>query len=434
MSRGAHKKTKWLLWSGLATVLVSPISSQAYAQVRGTVDISAQGVVGSSPFLDDGEENGAVSARLQISPSVFYEGDETTSGALRGNVGIDLYDGENGTPINLGLSGGIQQLISSRTTLSLNASVRSTRSTVRDFLLNPTIPRETSANFNPAAEDTGSVISPQFGPGELLDLDPDLTETGGRGRTNSYQLGGAVSHALSSLDSLSLGASVRFNNSDDPAASNYRSNSITGSYGRKLSNRTGLNAGVSVVWADYEGNSGPRRGNGTTIAPTVGISHRFSETLNANLNVGISITDVEGPNGESENNVGFAGSFSVCQLQYNGNLCGTASRGAQATAFGGITSVTSAAVSYSRSLSLRDSVNVTARYSHRGASLLPAQVGFDGSRSVFAASAGYDRKIAEQLFAFVSPSYAKTFGDVRSENRENYQISFGLRYRFGSTL
>lgn len=432
MSGGAPKKVRWLLWSGLATVLALPISSPAHAQVRGTVDVSIEGIVGSSPFLEEGDGNGAVSARLQVSPSIFYEGDEVTTAALRGNVAVDFYDAENGTVGSLGLTGGIQHLLNKRTSVGLNASVRSTRSTVRDFLLNPTFSGAALPQFQSGVGDAGIESTAEFGPDALLDLDPDLTETGSLGRTNSYQIGASLSHTLSSLDSFALGASVRFNESDDTAASDYRSDDLTTSYRRTLSSRTGLNAGISFGRVDYKGNSGPRRGDGTFITPTVGISHRFSETLTGNFNVGVSITEVQSPDGVTENDVGLAGSFDLCQLQFNGSLCGTASRSAQATAFGGVTSITAAAVTYTRTLNLRDSVNITARYTRRDASLLPVEGEFDGSRSVFAASAGYNRRIAQQLYAFVRPSYAKTFGGANSEDRENYQISFGIRYRFGN--
>lgn len=430
MSKGAPKKATWLLWSGLATVVVSQISSEARAQVRGTVDVSAEGIVGSSPFLQEGNENGAVSVRLQVSPSILYEGDEVTTAALRGIVAVDSYDVENGTIGTLGLTGGIQHLLSEKTSVGLDASVRSTRSPVRDFLLNPTLSGEVLPRLGFGSENADSE---DFGPGALVGFDPDLTETGRQGRTNSYQMGASLNHALSSLDSLFLGASVRFNKSDDPTASDYRSDRLTASYRRTLSSRTGVNAGISFERADYEGDNAPRRGDGTFITPTVGISHRFNETLAANFNLGVSITEVQGPEGVSKNDVGLAGSFDLCQLQFNGSLCGTASRSAQATAFGGVASVTTAAVTYNRTLSLRDSVNVNARYSRRDASLLPVEGEFDGSQSVFAASAAYNRMVAEQLYAFVRPSYARVFGGIMSEDRENYQISLGIRYRFGNS-
>ncbi|WP_206675217.1 hypothetical protein [Alteripontixanthobacter muriae] len=404
--------------------------------MRGAVDVSAQANVGSSPFLEESNDEGPVSIRLQVSPSIFYEDDNTTTAVLRGFVAVDSYDVENGTLGALGLTASAQREVSERTSIGLNASVRSTRSPVRDFLLNPTFSQEVSPTIESGIDETDpgafGVLDPEaLDTAVLVELDPDLIEAGIRGRTSSYQAGVSLSHTLSSVDSFSLGASVRFNNSGDVAGSDYRSDRFTGSYRRTLSSRTALDAGVVVGFADYEEGSGLTRGDGTFITPTVGISHQFSETLTGSLSVGVSITEVEGPEGSNESNVGFAGSFSLCQAQFSGNLCATAARSAQATAFGGVTSVTSAAVNYGQALSLRDSIDVSARYSRRGPSASPAETEFDGSRSVFAATAGYNRMLAPRLYAFVKPSYARTFGGELSGGRENYQISFGIRYRFG---
>jgi hypothetical protein len=61
---------------------------------------------------------------------------------------------------------------------------------------------------------------------------------------------------------------------------------------------------------------------------------------------------------------------------------------------------------------------------------VPVPGGFDDAQSLVAVSARYSRKIGERLDAFVRPGFARTWGGVNAE-RENFQVSVGVRYRLG---
>ncbi|TCJ34967.1 hypothetical protein [Parafrankia sp. BMG5.11] len=437
MSRSEVKKAGWVIRRGLATVLAIPLAAPVHAQVRGVVDVSVQGTVASNSSLENSRGGGAFAFGLQVDPSVFYEDGEVTTAALRGTVAVDQYDADNGTVGSLGLTAGMRHKISERTSIRGSASARSTRSGVRDFLRNPVLASDVLQNLNPD-------LLPELGgqadinPGGLTSFDPDLLDEFdfdladlGRGRTNTFQVGASVDHAISSSDSVSFGGSVRLNSSGDPRGSDYRSDSVSVAYRRALSTRTSFNVGISGGRADYEdGGEGPGPGDAIFVTPAVGISHRLSETLTASASVGASITSVERHDGASEKDVGLAGNLGLCQLQYRASLCATASRGVQPTSFGGVTSVTSAGLAYSRLLGLRDRVSASARYSRRDDSLVENQSDFGGAQSVFAASASYNRSIGQRLYAFVTPGFSRTSGSLTGD-RDNYQISVGIRYRFG---
>jgi hypothetical protein len=282
----------------------------------------------------------------------------------------------------------------------------------------------------------GAELGAGLAQGFLGGLEPDLIETGGQGRFNSFQVGTSVDHTISHRDSFSLGGSVTFASSEDARASDYRSDRIVASYNRSLSGRTSLNAGVIGGRADYDEEDnvgGLAAGDGTFMTPTLGMSHRLTEALTASISVGASFSSVEGPDGQKIKKVSPAGSVSLCQRQSRGRLCLTGSQSAEPTTFGGITTVSSGQVFYSRVIGLTDSLHASARYSRRGSNLLQAEEGTDTSYSVFAVLAGYNRKIAERLYAFVTPSYARTHRKALNEPHENYQISLGVRYRFGDT-
>jgi hypothetical protein len=263
-------------------------------------------------------------------------------------------------------------------------------------------------------------------------LDLNLTEEGAGVRVNNYQVGASLRRTLDPLSAVSLGGSVGFNSSDGARGSDYRTDRFTASYNRRLSSRTDVIADVSGGRADYEEDAGGLgHGDGTFITPTVGVSHRLSETVVANASAGASIIKVDRFDGRSISEVGFAGSAGLCRLHASGSLCFNASRSAQPTSFGGITTVSSALAAYSRTIGPKDNIQASAGFSRRDASLLQFGEALNDAQSVVAVTGGYSRKLAERIYAFVRPSYSKIFGGTLSEDRENYQISLGVRYRFG---
>jgi hypothetical protein len=423
---------------GGALILLSPVvAAPAFAQLRTATDISVQGTAASGLSLANSSGDGAVSASIQVDPSIYYENGDATTAVVHGTASVEEYSGRLGTAVSLGLSGNVQQRLSDRTTLGLNASMSSTRSALRDFLRQPAVAADVLQGLDP---DLLEAQGPQAGvaPGAPGGLDPDLfdpqypdfIEAGLGGRTTSFRLGGKLAHRLSAVDSLSLGASVRWNRADDLGAGDYRSDDLSAFYTRILSPRASVDVGLTAGRVDYDGRSAGGQNDGTYLTPTIALMFKVSEAVTTNLALGASITRVDLPGGSQFTHTSLAGRFEVCRLQYRGTICANAARSVQPTSFAGLTTVTSASLTFGRAIGLDQRVSLAASYTRRNADLFPRASLLDGRQSLLAASARYSRSIGERLDAFVTPGYARIWGQS-IDARDNYQISVGVRYRLG---
>lgn len=421
-----------------AAVIISPVlSAPVFAQAEAAVDVSVQGTAASSPSLGGTGGDGAVSVGLQIDPSIYYQDGDVTTAAVRGTLSVEQYSGSLGTAASMSLAGNVQHRLSDTTLVGVNASLSSTRSAVRDFLRRPAVASDVLQGFDPDLLDG---YGPQAGiaPGPTQGLEPqlvdpqfpDVIEEGLGGRTTSSRFGGSVSHKVSPLDSLSLTASVRFSESEDTRAADYRAEDFSAFYTRKLSGRASVDVGLSGGQVNYDESQGQARGDGSFVTPTVALSFRVSEAITSSMALGASITRVKDLQGQSVTHTGLAGRFELCRLQYRETLCANASRSVQPTSFAGLTTVTSAGLTYGRALGLKQRMSLAAAYTRRNANLIPGGGVLDDTQSLFVATARYTRKIGERLDAFVSPSYAHISGGL-SGGRQNYQVSFGIRYRLG---
>lgn len=434
------KKARLLSLTGLSLALSGGLMCPAHAQVRGTVGVSLQGTAASSPLLQEDESKAAISVGVRIEPALVFLVDEVTTASLRGAVAVEQYTSNYGTVESFALSSGFEHKLDERTSLNVNASAQSSRSLVRDFLQGTNLPIDgrgalNSDNFegvNPASPVPGPNISAGLEPALLEALDSSLADAGQGGRINSFSFGASLIRALSPRDSLTLGVFTRFASSDDVNASNFSTASFTGSYRRAVFSRTGFQANSRLERVNYE--EGAEGRDGLIFTPTMGIDHSFSESLTGTLELGVSYADIKGFDGSSSKNVSFAGSISVCRRQSFERFCGTASRSARPTLIGGLSNVDSAGITYGRVFSVNDNISLSAQYSRSRASFLGPEQGLDNSQSVVAVSASYSRRLTQRLYAFVTPGYARTSGMAFSNERENYQISTGITYRFGNGI
>ncbi len=382
-------------------------ASVAFAQSppEMTLDVSVGGGVATNPYLDsNGKTSG--SATVAITPTVVVE-DDLGETRLSGDLRLTRYLQRYGSDISGALEAATTRKLDERTQLQIAASARTSRSALRDGLIFASTPGDTPGPLVPP-------LSPVL----------DTTIAGTRARTTNIGTTISVAHQLDAVSGLNAGIDLNGTYIDKNAGFDYRSFSAFLGYQRKLSPRTSVTAGTQVGVVDYLGR---RTGDSLIVSPRAGIQQQLSDRMNLLADVGISFVRTAVIGGHSER-VSFAGSFALCDRSPNRSLCLSASRSAQPTALGGVSTVTTAALDYDARLSRVDRLSLGARYGRTnedGAGLPLLRV-----TDFIGASATYSRDISERVALTVTPSYAKFFDDLQPR-RANYALMFGLTMKFG---
>ena len=390
----------------IPVVLMDPATVQAQTTPNVSVDVSLGATADSNPFL---ETNGSstISATLQIEPKVYWE-DETTNVSLDANLRVSQYMERYGNDIGgrIGVQG--RKQIDKRTSLAVSAGFQSSRSTFRDDFL---------ANLN------GSLDTVKF---PALEFN-DLTIVGRRTRVMTLDAYVGLDHTISEDDAINLFGTTSYSRFAGSAQSDYRTGTLGARYRRQLSERTSATAGVSATVADYVGiNTGDAR----IVSPQIGVENRINERLTWTANLGVSIASVDNSQRVARTSAYLTAALSLCDKGVKSALCGSLTRSAEPTAFGGIRPVTNVAFSYERQLTLNDRVSVTGRYGRIGQSDAAFTVIQPKNSQLFGAAATYDKAINDRLSFFVSPSFTRVL-EKPLRNASNYAVTVGVRMRLG---
>lgn len=386
--------------------LMNPGAVQAQTTPSVSVDVSLGGTADSNPFL---ETNGAstISATLQVEPRVYWE-DETTSIAIDANLRLSQYMEQYGNDIGgrIGIQG--RKQLDKRTSLALSAGFQSSRSTFRDDFL---------ANLN------GSLDTIKF-PALVFN---DLTIVGRRTRVMTLDAYVGLDHIISEDDAINVFGTTAYSRFGGSIQSDYRTGTLGVRYRRRLSERTSATAGVTATVADYVGvNTGDAR----IISPQIGIENKINERLSWTANLGVSIASVDNEQRAAQTSAYLTAALSLCDKGVKSALCGSLTRSAEPTAFGGIRPVTNVAFSYERQLSLNDRLSVTGRYGRIGQSNTLLSVAQPRSSQLFGVAATYDKVINDRLSFFITPSFTKVI-EKPLRNASNYAITVGVKMRLG---
>lgn len=382
-------------------------ASTAFAQSppEVTLDVSVGGGIATNPFLGiDPKTSG--SATIAISPSVVVD-DGLGETRLSGDLRLTQYFQRYGSDVSGAFDATTTRKLDERTQLQIAASARTSRSALRDGLI-----------FASAPGDTPGPLVPPLSP--IL----DTTLAGTRARTTVISTTISIAHRLDEVSAINGGVELYGTYVSKNAGFDYRGISTFVGYQRQLSSRTTVTLGTQVGGVDYLGR---RTGDSLIVSPRAGVQQQLSERLNLVADAGISFVRTKVIGGHSER-VTFAGSLGLCDRSPNRSLCLSASRSAQPTALGGVSTVTSAALNYDARLSRVDRVSLGARYGRTnedGAGLPLVRV-----TDFVGASATYSRDISERVALTVTPSYAKFFDDLQPR-RANYALMFGLTMKFG---
>lgn len=386
--------------------LMSPVAVQAQTSPIVSVDVSLGGTADSNPFL---ETNGAstISATLQVEPRVYWE-DETTSASIDANLRVSQYMERYGNDIGGRIGIQARKQIDKRTSLAASAGFQSSRSTFRDDFL---------ANLS------GSLDTVKF-PALVFN---DLTIIGRRTRVMTLDAYVGLDHTISEDDAINVFGTTSYSRFGGATQSDYRTGTLGLRYRRRLSERTSATAGVSATAADY---IGVNTGDARIVSPQIGIENKLNERLSWTANVGLSIVSVDDAQRVAQTSAYLTAALSLCDKGVKSALCGSLTRSAEPTAFGGIRPVTNVAFSYEQQLTANDRFSVTGRYGRIGQSNVAFALAQPRNSQLFGAAATYDKAINDRLSFFVSPSFTKVI-EKPFRNASNYAITVGVKMRLG---
>ena len=387
-------------------MLILPSGALAQTEPRVTVDVSLNGTADSNPFL---ETNGAstLSGTLQVDPRVYWE-DETTSVVVQASVRMTQYLRRYGNDLSGRVGATATRQLNTRTSFTATAGYLSSRSTLRDFFL-------------------GSINAP-LDPVEFPDSNfSDVTIAGRRTRVETLDASLGLNHVLSEDETINVFGATSYSRLSGANQPDYRTASIGAGYGRRLSERTTINAGLTGTLADY---IGTRIGDAQILGPKVGIDNKINERVNWTADIGVSVASVDDALGASRTKTYLTGTFSICDKGVESALCGSFSRSAEPTALGGVRAVTNLAAVFDKTLSRSERLVLSARYGQTSQSTAQGPVTGARNIQIYGASGTYSKDISSRLAFVITPSFTKVV-ERRFSDESNYAVTVGVRLRLG---
>lgn len=402
--------------TGTASPLIRPLRFLALATVPGAfgmaapaladtqagADVSVSGRIASNPFLQEVAVS-SLSGSVHVDPWLRII-EERTRVELRGAFGANVYTRDQGTDTTAAGRLTASHEISSYVGISGGIGYRWSNASLHNYLL----ARDSAADEPPL-------------PTAPL---PDVTLGGRRTRTQSLDANLGLNVRPSERDQVSLALGAARSKFGSGIASDYDNLTASVGYSRRLSERTSITADVQVARANY---LDTRTGDGTIITPQAGLEYQISQRLSVGFSAGASFGRTHRADGSIQKFTSFSGDVRLCNTGQRTVLCLSGGRTAQATAVGGIVTVTNASLSYDYQLGERDTLTLTGRYSKNDIST--RQLG--SANEFYGASATFARRFNRRISVFVNPSFSK-LADKVTPRKANYQLEAGLRFRFGA--
>lgn len=389
----------------------------AQADTRASLDVSAGARAASNPYLTPGSNTGAVASTLEVAPSIQTSNGRSTL-ALNGAARYDHFFRRYGDDVSGRANLTFDQRFSEQTTFSLGGLFSTSMGGARDLLRNDT----------GLGSGSGTGVGTGLGTGldPVLNPNADVTVTGARFRQYTYGANARLNSRLSARGSVSLGGGASFFDAQSALGQKYSQYTGDAGYNHILDDRRQIGVRVAYTNIDYRS----RPAGGDIWSPAVTGTFRLNATLTVSGSVGATFASIKQANGTRAHNTGVAAQISMCKDTERSKFCLSGGRNVQATALGGVSTVTTVSATQSWRLSDRDTLNLSGSF---GATEQPnaSVVQFGSNRNKLAtAVAVYSRRMSEHLFLTVSPQFEKAWGQSIKRNA-NVGAMVGLRYRFG---
>lgn len=381
--------------------LVSP----ALADTRAGIDVALTGRVSRNPFGVDANQGDATTVAISpdISPWLTLS-DPDTRAEFHGDLLIDQYARRYGTDTTGFADASLVQNLSPGLTMRAGAHYTSSNIGVHNLLLNRQV----------AADVVGT-------PGELL---PDVTTAGTRTRINTINARLGFDIAASQRDHFTIDFNGSRTRTSVPGSSDYLYGTATLGYDRQVAEHTSATLTLQLSDVNYVNKL---EGDGIIFNPQAGVKQQLGPNWELSISAGASIARIKRASGVSDSFTTFSGNARLCDRLSNGQFCLSAARTAQPTAIGGVSASTDATAELDLTLSREDRISATARYSR-----VDQSTALPGRTTDFVGGwVTYTRQFNDRFSLFVAPSYSKIFDDSATRPA-NWQLSVGVRYRFGA--
>jgi hypothetical protein len=393
---------------GIGLVLGAALNANgASAEDHQSIDVSVSGRTVTNPYLDSNNHSLEAAGSISIDPRIST-GNEVTTFVINGDFRLDHYTGGYGTDQSLAVGAAVQTRLSERTVLSGGGNFTSSRLGAIDVL-------QIGA---PPLSDPSQSLSPDV-------LPPDISAVGQRSRVNHYSAHVGLQHVLSPSSNIGFRLSGSYADSHDTGGQDYTNFDAAIDYDRALSERNSFLATMQVGSANYSGRSFR---DATFASPLIGIRSNLNENTKLTVEGGATLTRLAG----GEDHVDFAANANLCREGLHFSLCAVASRSSAPTAYEGVTTFTTAGLTYSVQPSEVDRFNLSAHYGRTdGISNLASAIG--RSSTVWGGAAEYTRNLGKRTVAFIRPSVTYDRNSRYSGNASNTSVQFeiGIRQRFG---
>lgn len=394
------------------TVALFGVAPAAQAETKTTLDVSAGGRAATNPYLIAGSSTDSLAATVEANPTIETSDGKSTL-RLDGSVRYDRYFRRYGDDLSgrAGLS--FNQRFSELTELSAGAVFATSMGGSRDLF-------RTDLSSGRLGGST-VVTTPS------VDPTADVTVTGARFRQYNYGANARLAAGVSTRGQLTLGGSVNIFDANNLLGQPFTQYIADGGYNHIISDRQQVGFQVSFSNIDYRQRIA---GDGNVVTPSLTGTFKLSPTFSINGRAGASFSSIKQLNGTRARNTAFSAQVSLCKEFERSTFCLSGNRNVQATSLGGVSTVTTVAVSQAWRLSERDSLDLAANYGQTDQPAVSAAQ-FGANRTKLAlASMVYSRRLSERLFLTVSPQYEKAWGQPIKRDA-NIAGMIGLRYRFG---
>jgi hypothetical protein len=400
--------TAFAAHSLLGGILALVASTPAAAKTSANMSISAGGRIASNPFQETAGAPSGQAVSLEIAPFVRLEGG-SSSLTLHSNLRVDQYLKEYGTDFAADVGANLEKRFSDKTSVRASGSFRSSRTTLRDILL---------------VRDTPSVNG-----GLTPGIVADPTLLGRNRRNNIWQGSLGITTQPSRRDILTADFSINQLNSASQPEQDYRYLTLQSSLSHRLSSRTSLQLSVTGGKSEY---FRQRSGNGYTLTPMVGVTTRLNSSFTLTALAGTTFSSIDRGDGTKVKKTTWAVQGSLCNQNERDRFCLSGVRNVQPTAVGGVRTIVSASLDYSRKLDEKNTISTAVSYSNSGSGVLPNSVSgnVDGPTRYIIASSTLTHRFHRRFFGFFTPSLEHVKNNNLSP-RLDYQVNFGLRYIIG---
>lgn len=404
-----------------ACILASPSLAQAQegtqepGGTRARIDISTGAEVSSNPFLtEDGSE--AASAYIAIDPSVFLE-DGRHETVLRGSFRLSQYTNGYGQDESASARIESNRALSERTSLGLQASIRSSRSNLRNALSD--LANSSLAN--------GAGVFP-----EPAELDPTIFGT--RGRTTSIATSASIEHALSPIDAFQAAAFFQNSDYDEDVGNDHTDVSLLLGYSRQLTPRTAIGLKGQLSLTNYEERTGGNVnafGDANVYLLSGQVEHTINNQWEIQAGIGVNLIDQELGQTGNETDIFLAVDAALCRSGMQTRFCVTVSRSATPTARSGVTNVTSIGLSSEFRLSGDDTFSISSYFGRTEENRVDLLVNDAAPRNVLGGVARFRHDLSDRASLLVQSSYSDTESSLQNVGAD-FSVSLGISLRLGS--